>query len=142
MITYVDTSVILKLLLQDEAGSGTADRLWMTSEFVVCAEIGFVEARAALASANRAKRLSDSAFRIAKQEFERLWAQVNVVAISNLLVIAAGELAERRSLRGYDAVHLAAAVASKATVMASAADRLLDAAHAEHIATTNPLRPL
>ncbi len=141
MITYVDTSVILKLLLQDETGSDVADRLWTASTFVVCAEIGYAEARAALAAANRASRLTDAAFQIAKTEFESLWAQVAVIAVSPDLVKAAGDLAERHSLRGYDAVHLAAALAGKVTVMASADDRLLDTARAEHISTANPLDP-
>jgi predicted nucleic acid-binding protein len=48
----------------------------------------------------------------------------------------------RPTTSGHDAVHLATAVASAATVMASADDRLLEAAHAERIATSNPLDPI
>ena len=53
MITYVDSSVLLKLLVDDEAGTDAAERLWLESTYVVCAEIGYAEARAALASTHR-----------------------------------------------------------------------------------------
>lgn len=43
MITYVDTSVLLKLLVDDEVGGDAAERLWVESSYVVCAEIGYVD---------------------------------------------------------------------------------------------------
>ena len=68
MITYIDTSVLLKLLVDDEVGSDAAQRLWLESDFVVCAEIGYAEARAALAAARRAGRLDADGLSIAKAE--------------------------------------------------------------------------
>ncbi len=139
MITYVDTSVVLKLLIDDEVGGNAAERLWLGSDYLVCAEIGYVEARAALAAAHRNSRLTARALRTAKAEFEGLWAQVDAVAVGTELIRAAGDLAESEKLRGYDAVHLASAVAARATVFASADDRLVAAARHRGLGTSNPL---
>ena len=139
MITYVDTSVVLKLLVDDEVGSGAAERLWIDSDFLVCAEIGYTEARAALAAAHRNTRLTPRALVTAKHELEDLWAQIDVVVVGTALVRSAGDLAERDKLRGYDAIHLAAALAASATVFATAEDRLLEAAQRHGLSTSNPL---
>ncbi len=140
MITYVDTSVVLKLLVDDELGGDAAERLWLDSDFVVCAEIGYAEARAALAAAHRAARLTMRSHSSAKTELEGLWTQVDVVVVNTAVIRAAGDLAESEKLRGYDAVHLAAGLASGATVFASADGRLLDAARRRGLATSNPLQ--
>lgn len=138
MITYVDTSVLVKLLVSDEVGAEIAQRVWMASDHVVCAEIGWVEARAALASAARAKRFSARAHTAAKRELAELWQQLDVVPVSSSLAARAGELAEQEGLRGYDAVHLAAAVAVGVDVVASADQQLLTAARRNHIDTADP----
>ena len=72
MITYIDTSVLLKLLVDDEVGASAAQRLWLESDFVVCAEIGYAEARAALASARRSGRLEADGLSSAKAELDTL----------------------------------------------------------------------
>ena len=142
MITYVETSVVLKLLVNDERGGEAAERLWLDSDFVVCAEIGYVEARAALAAAHRNARLSTRSFASAKTELEGLWTQVDVVVVNTALIRSAGDLAESDKLRGFDAVHLAAGITSGAAVFASADDRLLAAARRHGLATSNPLGPV
>lgn len=140
MITYVDTSVMLKLLVDDELGSDAAERLWLSSSFVVCAEVGYAEARAALAAAHRSARLTARSHSAAKLEFEGLWAQIDAVVVNTALIHAAGDLAESEKLRGYDAIHLAAGLASGAGVFASADDRLLAAARKRGLATSNLLQ--
>ena len=141
MITYVDTSVLLKLLLDDDVGADAVELLWLESDFVVCAEIGYAEARAALASARRGARLDDAALLTAKAELETLWAQVDVVPVTTEVVHTAGDLAEVEGLRGYDAVHLAAAIAAEVTVVATADDNLLAAARRRRYDVANPLIP-
>jgi hypothetical protein len=63
------------------------------------------------------------------QRLANLWAQVDVVEIDQPLVERAAELARRLGLRGYDAVHCAAAEQlAEPDVLAAAGDqRLLDA---------------
>lgn len=142
MITYVDTSVLLELLVDDDIGTDAAERLWLESDFVVCAEIGYAEARAALAAARRGGRLDADGLSTAKAELNTLWAQVDVVPFTTALVLVAGDLAEVEGLPGYDAVHLAAALAGQATVVASADTQLLAAAQRHQIDVSNPLEPL
>ncbi len=138
MITYFDTSILMKLLIDDEAFRAESGRLWVESDFAVCAEIGYAEARAGLASVRRAKRLTAAGLRTAKAELELLWEQVSVVVVDTELVRAAGDLAEQDALRGYDAVHLAAAIASQVTVVASADRQLLEAASGRGFAVAEP----
>ena len=140
MITYIDTSVLLKLLVDDEVGVDAAQRLWLESDFVQCAEIGYAEARA-LASAHRSGRLDAAGLSTMKAELNMLWAQVDVVPVTTALVIAAGDLAEAEALRGYDAVHLAAALVGQATVIATADSQLLEAALRRQLDVSNPLKP-
>ena len=50
--------MLLKLLVDDEVGGDAAERLWIDSDYLVCAEIGYAEARAALAAAHRNARIT------------------------------------------------------------------------------------
>jgi len=138
LITYTDTSVLLKLLVDDEDGIEAAQRLWLDSDHVVCAEIGYVEARAALAAARRAGRLNDEELKTARVELDTLWPQVDRVPLTATLVATAGDTAEQNSLRAYDAIHLAAALQAGATVMATADNQLLAAAARNGLDTADP----
>lgn len=138
MITYFDTSILLKLLIDDEAFRAESERLWVQSEYAVCAELGYAEARAALAAVSRSKRLTAAGLRIAKDELELLWEQMSVVPVDRDLVRAAGDLAEHDALRGYDAVHLAAAIAGEVSVVASADRQLVEAARRRGFAVATP----
>jgi predicted nucleic acid-binding protein len=141
VITYVDTSVLLKLLVDDELGAEAAERLWLESTHLVCAEIGYTEVRAALAATRRSGRLDQRSLRTAKAELDALWGQIDIVPVTTSLVHAAGDLAEDEGLRGYDAVHLAAAIAAQATVVATADTALLEAARRRRFDVSNPLEP-
>lgn len=138
MITYTDTSFLLKLVVDDEDGIEIAQRLWLDSDYLVCAEIGYVEARAALAAAHRSGRLDADALAVAKAGCDDLWAQLDRVPVTTALLATAGDTAERESLRGYDAVHLTAAIEARATVMATADRQLLAAAARSGIDTADP----
>lgn len=50
--------------------------------------------------------------RAAVGQLQRRWRQLHVVDLDQDLAEAAGDLAERHALRGYDAVHLAFALAA------------------------------
>lgn len=135
MIAYVDTSSLLKLLVEEE-GSERAGVVWDTADVVASASVIVVEARAALAAAKRVNHLTAAQHRKAKQEVHALIDELTIVAITDELVADAAELAEREALRGYDAVHLAAALTVEATVLTSADSALCDAAgrHGIHVA--------
>jgi predicted nucleic acid-binding protein len=67
--------------------------------------------RAAAAGIRRAGRIRARELRAAVDEIDELYGALRVVALDDSLARAAGDLAERHALRGYDAVHLASALA-------------------------------
>jgi hypothetical protein len=135
VITYVDTSVLIKVLV-DEPGTDQARRLWSVAEELASVTLVAVEARAALAAARRGRRLTPARYRRAVANLGDLLDRLDLVGVGDELIEQAGDLAESAALRGYDAVHLAGALLVEASVMASA-DRDLCAAaerHGLHIA--------
>jgi len=81
----------------------------LTTE-LASSRIAYVEAHSALARARAGRRLSGAEHERVQAAFERLWARIAVVAVDEPLVDRAAALARAHVLRGYDAVHLAAAV--------------------------------
>jgi predicted nucleic acid-binding protein len=71
----------------------------------------YPEARAAAAAAERSGRIGARTLRRAVRTINGLYAELRVIGVDARLVEAAGELAERHGLRGYDAVHFASALA-------------------------------
>lgn len=108
MIVYFDTSALIPLLIADP-GSAVAGRLWDTADRVASARLVYPEARAALAMAHRQDHLTARQHRAAVRGLDGLHHQLDIVEIDAALADTAGELAEVHGLRGYDAVHLAAA---------------------------------
>lgn len=100
----------MKLFLQEPEADIARD-LWDDADLVTTGRIAYPEARAALASAQRVERITASELDSAKSKLTRLWAQVQVVDLDELLASSAGDLAESHALRGFDAVHLATALA-------------------------------
>jgi predicted nucleic acid-binding protein len=137
VITYVDTSVLIKVIIE-ESGSEASAELWDASDVLAAARIGYVEARAALAAAHRGDRLSARQLRSAKAALDDLWSQLTVVEVTAGLVADAAELAEAERLRAYDAVHLAAAIEIGADVVASSDHDLLRAAVRVGLHTADP----
>lgn len=109
MIAYFDSSAFVALVL-GEARSGAAARLWDEVDRVACARLLYVEARAALAQAYRQGRVAEDELSEMVQLVEALYRDVDCIEVDEPLVRQAGELAHALGLRGYDAVHLAAAV--------------------------------
>lgn len=108
MIAYFDTSSIVPLLIE-EPGSETAGRLWDEADRLVSIRLVYAEGHAALAQAARGGRVDQRQLRRAVTDLLGLYGQLDLVEITDALVRRAGSLAETRALRGYDALHLAAA---------------------------------
>lgn len=132
MIAYIDTSAVVPLLIA-EPGSARAATLWDGADRVVSVRLIYPETRAALAQAERLGRLTARQLRDAVTEFDSLFEEIDLIEVDDALARRAGELAEVRQLRGYDAVYLAAADrVHDPNVVVIAGDRaLLDAATAE-----------
>ncbi len=92
----------------EEAGSQRASLLWDQADHIAGVRLLYAECCAALAMASRLGRLSARALRTAVIDLDMLYQQIDIVEVSDSLVRRAGVLAEIHSLRGYDAVHLAA----------------------------------
>jgi uncharacterized protein len=138
MVTYVDTSTLLELII-DEEGSERASTVWSSADAVVSVNFIVVEARAALAAAKRGGRLTTAQLSAAIAELGALVSDLHIVPVTDELVASAGELADAEGLRGYDAVHLAAALTIEATVLSSADAALCAAASRRGLYIANPL---
>ncbi len=138
MIAYFDTSAIVPLLVA-EPGSPRAATLWDGADRVVSARLVYPEGRAALAHARRLGRLTARQLRAAVAELDARYGEFDLVEVDDELARHAGELAEAHGLRGYDAVHLAAAdrVRDRDLVMVAGDGALLAAATTEGMTTAS-----
>jgi predicted nucleic acid-binding protein len=108
VIAYFDTSSIIPLLIE-EPGSETAGRLWDEADRLVSIRLVYAEGHAALAQASQGQRLDQRHLKRAVADLIGLYDQLDLVEVTDVLVRRAGSLAESHALRGYDALHLAAA---------------------------------
>lgn len=135
MNLYLDTSALVKLLI-DEPGTEAVGMLWDEAHERTSSRLLYPETRAALAQAMRGGRLTTEPLSGLVVQFDALFTGMTHVELGAELAIAAGQLAEARGLRGYDAVHLASALAAgdDDLVFATFDDRLRRAADAEGLA--------
>lgn len=138
MILYLDTSAFVPLLI-DEPTSATCGVLWDRADRVVTTRLTHVEAAAALAMAERLGRITSAEHGAARESLGSLWQQVDVVELDERVMLEAARVARKQELRGYDAVHCAAAVTvdDESMVGAAADRRLLEAWRAEGIASVD-----
>ncbi|GAB4535846.1 MAG: hypothetical protein Kow0063_20630 [Anaerolineae bacterium] len=150
---YFDTSAVIKLYVP-EAGSEWVERIVTQRgedgfvHVITFVKIGIVETAAAL---TRRQRLGD----ITLAERNRLYAsfirdvehRFVTLAVDDGLLLRAAELTQHHLLRGYDAVHLAAALTFSRQLtdaglpgltFASADETLCDVARAEGLIVENP----
>jgi predicted nucleic acid-binding protein len=110
VIAYLDTSALIPLMI-DEPSSAICQQLWNSATRVVSARLLYPEARAALARAERTQRLTRRQHTAAIADLDSIIDEVDHIELTAALAHVAGDLAQRYALRGYDAVHLAAAAA-------------------------------
>jgi uncharacterized protein len=137
LTTYVDTSSLLKLVV-DEDGSERAQHIWDSAHRLASVALVVVEARAALGIARRTGRVSAVDLAPARAELDRFIDELSIVEITSELIDTAADLAEDEGLRAYDAVHLAAALIVGATIFTSADVALCDAASRRGLHVANP----
>jgi predicted nucleic acid-binding protein len=136
MIVYFDTSAVVPLLIAEPA-SVRAASVWTGADRIVSSRLVYPESRAALAQAHRLRRLTARQLRDAVRGLDRRMLELDVIEIDDALARRAGDLAEQHSLRGCDAVHLAAAERARDMdlVVVAGDGALLDAAASEGLAT-------
>ena len=138
MIVYFDTSAVLPVVIEEPA-SRIASRLWDEADRVVSSRLVYPEGRAALAMAFRMHRVDELELRTGVEQFEALYAQLDIVEVTEELVRDAGAMAQQFGLRGSDAVHLASlhAIGDPELVLAAGDRNLVAAAQALGVATAN-----
>jgi uncharacterized protein len=77
--------------------------------------------------------------RQARDELSALTGDLHLAAVTDDLIVRAADLADDEGLRGYDAVHLAAALHLGASILTSADEALCDAAGRNGMHVANPL---
>ena len=106
MILYMDTSSLVKLYVREDHSE--AVRGWVQFTHVVAtSRVAYPETVAALARRRREGDLDEAGFQLATTSFGNQWRDF---AIMDLNETMAGELAIEHALRGFDAIHLAAAL--------------------------------
>ena len=134
MTLYLDTSALVKLFLV-ESGSPNVVSWTETASVLITSRITYAEARAALARGRRIGLLSASDLRVTVAELDAAFRTYAVIEVTEAIVRRAGQLADTHALRGYDAVHLAAALEAScdddAVVFATFDHALADAARRE-----------
>ncbi len=108
MILYLDSSAVVKLYV-DEPGSAQTSKLIEETDLVGTSRITRAEVSAALSKAVRMKMLAAEEGAEAIKLFRDRWADLMILEVSEGVVESADLLAWSHGLRGYDAVHLAAA---------------------------------
>lgn len=135
MILYLDTSALVKLYVREDGTAQTRARL-ADASMVATSRVAYPEARAALARRQREAAITRNGLARAVAALDRDLAHFVVVELSVRVARRAGTLAERRALRGFDAIHLSSALEVEYLTGSSGAflcfdDRLSEAASAE-----------
>jgi predicted nucleic acid-binding protein len=108
MIVYADTSALVKLFVREENSDATREMLqeadMLGTGLLTRAELGSALAR----GAQHGYLFSEEALE-AKSRLETVWGSWVHIALDEALVYRAEQMAWKYGLRGYDAVHLAAA---------------------------------
>jgi predicted nucleic acid-binding protein len=109
LILYFDTSALVKRYVEEQGSSDVLD--WMDdSELNGTALVTRVEVAAAITCAVRRQVVSQKHARQFLGMFHKEWVNFTRLPITEPLVARADALACEHNLRGYDALHLAAAL--------------------------------
>jgi predicted nucleic acid-binding protein len=108
MIIYADTSALVKLFVT-ETNSDATRLTFQNAQALATGLLTRAELGSALARGARRGLISESEAQEARQQLQRVWPTWIHIAINENLVSRAESLAWVYELRGYDAVHLAAA---------------------------------
>ena len=145
---YLDSSALVKRYAVETGTDWVRSLCGQPDCIIAVALIGMVEVTAAVAGKLRSGRLDQAAADVILDSLKAdAIDQYSLLDVDQYAVNEAMELALRRRLRGYDAVHLASALRLNRTLVAvqsppltlvAADDDLLDAAQAEGLQTENP----
>lgn len=106
MILYLDTSSLIKLYVE-ESGSREMEDLVGQASLVCTSVVAYPEARSALARLCREGALTADEHDLTKAALDQDWSHYFAIEVTPVVWRAAGDLAEKHALRGFDSLHLA-----------------------------------
>ena len=115
MIVYLDASALVKRYVA-EAGSAEVEALIREAHPAGTVIVSRAEVAAGLARAMRARMVTSEVASKARAAFQADWESMVRVQVGEALAARAATLAWEQGLRGYDAVHLAAALTWRETL--------------------------
>jgi predicted nucleic acid-binding protein len=108
-LIYADSSAIVKRYYA-ERGSDLLKSRWGAIDRIFTSRVAYAEIHAALARKARDGELSRDSFRTAGAAFEREWLAYDHILVDDATLKDVRSLVRRHSLRGFDAIHLSAAL--------------------------------
>jgi predicted nucleic acid-binding protein len=109
MIVYLDASVLVKRYI-DEVGTAEVNTLIAEADFNVTNLISRAEVAAAVMRASRMEIINREEALDALSSFRTEWESIQRLPVTEATIVEAENLVLNHDLRGYDAVHLAAAL--------------------------------
>jgi predicted nucleic acid-binding protein len=135
VILYLDTSSLVKFYVEEESSQTVRDEV-SEATAVATSTIAYVEAQAAFATKHRDGDLSGQEYTHILNTLRQEWGTYLTMDVSEPIITLAGDLTEKHDLRGFDAIHLASALALRdktqtAVAFSCADERLKSAAEAQ-----------
>ncbi len=112
MITYLDTSALIKLYIKEE-GTEIIRKAIESADLVATSKVAYVEARAVLSRLRQEKMIKEKDYKLIKKSLQQDWNKYLVVELTDKVIDLGGDLTEKYNLRGFDAIHLASALILK-----------------------------
>jgi predicted nucleic acid-binding protein len=142
LISYFDTSAVIPLVVAEPTSERCA-QLWEACDKRVSSVLVVAEAHAALAQAFRMARITAQQHAAATRLLKRRLEEMDLVTATREIANRAALLAVQHALRGYDAVHIATALAINGpdTVAVTADRAMLKALSTTGVATADPTHP-
>ena len=139
---YADSSVIVRRYYHEPGSSRVRDD-WVQPEHVFTSRVSYAEVHAALARKNRDKGISAAQLRRIGNAFESEWPAYDQILVDGATTAHVRRLVRRHALRGFDAIHLSAALwlqeqLGEPVEFWVSNERLMAAAAKERIAVVNP----
>jgi predicted nucleic acid-binding protein len=139
---YADSSVIVKRYYE-EPGTQSVRSRWTASERVFTSRVAYAEVHAALARKLRDGGISAAQLRTVANSFETEWPAYDQVLVDSATLTEVRRLVRSHALRGFDAIHLSAALWLQAQSPEplefwASDDRLEAAAAKERLIVFNP----
>ena len=129
MILYLDTSALVKKYFE-EKNSSEVISAWKSSLGISTSAVAYAELLAAVYRKASETRANKSLFESVVRTFQEDWSSFIIVELDNRLNKTIHKVIANHGLRGFDAIHLASALAIGSVV----ADNFLFACYDERLA--------